>query len=84
MAQVLFHSLHAIDDYSFTLSVSLVKTSTEALLLLSLELPSIIEIGERRGAPLSSNQYGVLELTLPSMDLPLPMLFFSILLVTAI
>ena len=41
MIQVLFQSLQPIDNCSFTLSVGLVQTSTEVLLLLSLELPSM-------------------------------------------
>ena len=84
MAQVFFHSLQPIDGCSFTFSVNLIQTSMEALLLLSLELPSMHwNWNEGQGAPLSDNQYGGLELILPSMDLPLPM-FFSILFVAAI
>ena len=55
----------------------------QLLLLLSLELPSMHRNWRGRGAPLSGNQYRVIELTLSSMDPSLLILFFSILLVTA-
>ena len=53
MAHVFFHSLQPINGCSFIFSVSLVQTSTEVLLLLSLELPSMhINWNEEQGAPL--------------------------------